>query len=368
MASARFENVSKSFGKTDVIREVTLGVADGEFVVLVGPSGCGKTTLLRTLAGLEAPTGGEVFIGERKVTGVPARERNVAMVFQNYALLPHMTVAENISFGMKIRKVPKAERERRTKEVAERLEMTPLLDRLPRQLSGGQRQRAAMARALARNPACLLMDEPLSNLDAQLRSQVRGEIKRLQHRLRLTTLYVTHDQLEAMTLADRVAVLRGGVIEQCASPAELYERPANLFVAGFIGHPAMNFLPARRVEGRVCVLSCGGGGVAFELPERLADKIDGETELTLGVRPRHLWPGAVQAPEVVGLPAEVTLTEPTGDETIVRADAGGPQLLALTGREGAPAEGERLTLSFSLASAHVFAAGSGRCLAYAETA
>src|SRR5919106_2541598 len=248
MAAVEIRNVRKAFGSTAVIHGVSVDIGDGEFVVLVGPSGCGKSTLLRMIAGLENITSGEIRIGERVVNRVPPKERDIAMVFQNYALYPHMTVAANMGFSLKLRGAPKTEIETRVRRAAEILGLVPLLERYPRQLSGGQRQRVAMGRAIVRDPKVFLFDEPLSNLDAKLRVQMRGEIKELHQRLKTTTVYVTHDQVEAMTMADKIVVLHDGVVEQIGAPLELYDRPNNLFVAGFIGSPAMNF-----VKGKVGV-------------------------------------------------------------------------------------------------------------------
>ena len=242
MASIDVIDVRKSYGGHEIIHGVSLGIADGDFVVLVGPSGCGKSTLLRMIAGLESITSGAVKIGSRVVNRLAPKDRDIAMVFQNYALYPHKTVAENMGFGLKLRRAPKAEIEARVRRAAEILDVAALLDRYPRQLSGGQRQRVAMGRAIVRDPQVFLFDEPLSNLDAKLRVQMRAEIKELHQRLKTTTVYVTHDQIEAMTMADRIVVLRDGVVEQIGAPLELYDRPANLFVAGFIGSPAMNML------------------------------------------------------------------------------------------------------------------------------
>src|SRR5213082_3621948 len=242
MASVSFQNIEKSYGTTKVIHGVSFDIKDGEFVVLVGPSGCGKSTLLRMLAGLENITSGTILIGERVVNNVQPKERDIAMVFQNYALYPHMTVADNMGFSLKLRGAGADEIKKGVKRAAEILALTPLLDRYPRQLSGGQRQRVAMGRAIVRDPQVFLFDEPLSNLDAKLRVAMRTEIKELHQRLKTTTIYVTHDQIEAMTLADRIVVMHDGLVEQIGAPLELYDRPRNLFVAGFIGSPAMNFL------------------------------------------------------------------------------------------------------------------------------
>jgi multiple sugar transport system ATP-binding protein len=267
---------------TEAVKQMNLEIADGEFVILVGPSGCGKTTALRMIAGLEDITSGELWIGDRIVNEVPPRDRDVAMVFQSYALYPHMTVRENMGFALRLAKVPKQEIAKRVEEAAKILDLTEQLERKPANLSGGQRQRVAMGRAIVRQPAAFLMDEPLSNLDAKLRVQMRTEVSRLQQRLETTTVYVTHDQVEAMTLGDRVAVMRAGVIQQVDTPQELYEHPVNLFVAGFIGSPAMNFLPAR-IDGNTIVLPM----VEAPLPEELRRHLDGKNELIAGIRPEN---------------------------------------------------------------------------------
>src|SRR5476651_2198509 len=264
MASVVIRDVRKAFGLASVIHGVTITIDDGQFVVLVGPSGCGKSTLLRMIAGLENITGGEIRIGDRVVNNLPPKERDVAMVFQNYALYPHMTVVANMAFSMKLRGAPKDETEKRVKRAAEILGLTQLLERFPRQLSGGQRQRVAMGRAIVRDPQVFLFDEPLSNLDAKLRVAMRTEIKELHQRLKTTTVYVTHDQIEAMTMADKIVVMHDGIVEQIGSPLELYDKPDNQFVAGFIGSPAMNFLPGtlKRDGAGAQVQFAGGASVA----------------------------------------------------------------------------------------------------------
>src|SRR6201997_2263593 len=256
MAQVALRNIVKTFDRTPAVQGIDLDISDREFIVLVGPSGCGKSTTLRMIAGLEEATSGEIYIGDQLVNDVPPKDRDIAMVFQNYALYPHMTVFENMSFGLRLKKFPKPEIRERVQNAARILDITDLLDRRPKQLSGGQRQRVAMGRALVRNPKVFLFDEPLSNLDAKLRVQMRTEIKKVHQTVRTTTVYVTHDQVEAMTLADRVVVMNGGVIEQVGSPQDLYHNPATRFVAGFIGSPAMNFLPVRVQDG-----ANGGVGV-----------------------------------------------------------------------------------------------------------
>src|ERR1035438_3255394 len=285
MATVVIRDVRKAFGLTPVIHGVTVTIEDGQFVVLVGPSGCGKSTLLRMLAGLENITGGEIQIGDRIVNNLPPKERDVAMVFQNYALYPHMTVAANMAFSMKLRGAPKDEIEKRVKRAAEILGLTQLLDRYPRQLSGGQRQRVAMGRAIVRDPKVFLFDEPLSNLDAKLRVAMRAEIKSLHQRLKTTTVYVTHDQVEAMTMADRIVVMHDGRVEQIGAPLELYDRPDNLFVAQFIGSPAMNVVngTVRRANGGAWVEAAGG--VRWPLGHTAG--ADGQS-VAYGVRPEHL--------------------------------------------------------------------------------
>src|SRR4051812_8230221 len=297
MASVQINDVRKSFGGFEVLHGVTVPIEDGAFVVLVGPSGCGKSTLLRMLAGLENITSGTISIGDRVVNNVQPKERDIAMVFQNYALYPHMTVADNMGFSLKLRGADKAEIDRGVKRAAEILALTPLLDRYPRQLSGGQRQRVAMGRAIVRDPQVFLFDEPLSNLDAKLRVAMRSEIKELHQRLKTTSIYVTHDQIEAMTMGDKIVVMRDGRIEQTGSPLELYDHPANLFVAGFIGSPAMNFLPGtlRRTDGAPRVEL--GDGTRLQAPAH-AGGVDGQPVI-MGMRPEHLSLAASGIPSKV---------------------------------------------------------------------
>jgi len=278
MAEIHLKNLTKSYGDTEVLHHVEGAIGDGEFIVIVGPSGCGKSTLLRMIAGLETVTSGEVFIGDRKVNDVEPADRDIAMVFQNYALYPHMSVRQNMAYGLKIRKLPKEEIDRRVRDAADILEIGEYLDRKPRQLSGGQRQRVAMGRAIVRDPQVFLFDEPLSNLDAKLRVQMRLEIRKLQHRLGVTSIYVTHDQVEAMTLGDRLMVLNGGYVEQFGTPVELYQRPASVFVAGFIGSPAMNFMAA----------TAAAGNLTLENGASLAHAGSHEGAAILGVRPESL--------------------------------------------------------------------------------
>jgi ABC-type sugar transport system ATPase subunit len=346
------EKLSKSYGAVKVLKEIDLDIVDGELIVFVGPSGCGKSTLLRQIAGLDRPTSGEIRIDGKLVNDVPAADRGLAMVFQSYALYPHMSVRQNLAFGLENAKMPRAEIEQRIAEAARMLEIGALLERRPGQLSGGQRQRVAIGRAIVRNPTAFLLDEPLSNLDAELRISTRAEIAALHARLKATMVYVTHDQVEAMTLAHRIVVLRDGRIEQVGTPLDLYNRPANLFVAGFIGAPRMNFLPVRLEAG-----TDGGSllriadGPALTLPAGTLPASAG-ADVTLGIRPQHLKPADSGSQ---GLPAEVTLVEALGSETVVHTlmETGQRLLLVLEGQHKV-AVGERLALKPDMAQAHVF--------------
>jgi multiple sugar transport system ATP-binding protein len=308
MASVDIRDVRKSFGSVEVLHGVSVPISDGEFVVLVGPSGCGKSTLLRMLAGLENITSGEIAIGGRVVNHVHPKERDIAMVFQNYALYPHMTVAQNMGFSLKLRGTDKATISERVDRAAEILGLKPLLGRFPRQLSGGQRQRVAMGRAIVRDPQVFLFDEPLSNLDAKLRVAMRTEIKELHQRLKTTTVYVTHDQIEAMTMADKIVVMHDGIVEQMGAPLELYDHPQNTFVAGFIGSPAMNFIPGRIKANGSASVEVAGGAL---LPLAQAPASSEGRPVTYGVRPEHLELSDD------GVEAEVVVIEPTGSETQV---------------------------------------------------
>ena len=315
VATVEFSNVVKRYGEVEVIHGADLRIGDGEFLVLVGPSGCGKSTLLRMVAGLETVTEGELCIDDRRVNDVHPRDRDVAMVFQSYALYPHMTVAENISFGLKVRKMPADEIQRRVGEAAELLDLTELLDRLPKQLSGGQRQRVAMGRAIVRRPKVFLFDEPLSNLDAALRARMRVELKKLHERLGATMIYVTHDQVEAMTLADRIAVTHQGWLQQVGTPDELYSRPANVFVAGFIGAPQMNFVPAEAADGHVT-------GDGFQL---FVDRTIPAGPIIAGIRPHDLH--RVDGDDAP-IRATVDVIEPLGWESHLHCRLGDTTILA----------------------------------------
>jgi len=356
MAAVHIRDVHKHFGGTHVIRGVSIDIADGEFAVLVGPSGCGKSTLLRMIAGLEEIGSGEIAIGGKVVNDMQPKERDIAMVFQNYALYPHMKVRDNMAFSMLLAKRPRAEVDARVDKAASILGLTQLLDRYPRQLSGGQRQRVAMGRAIVRDPQVFLFDEPLSNLDAKLRVAMRTELKELHQRLKTTSIYVTHDQIEAMTMADQIVVMRDGVVEQRGRPLELYDRPANLFVAGFIGSPAMNFLPGtlRRTnnEARVDL----GLGVSVPAPHDVAGS-DGQ-KIVFGTRPEHL----TLDPSGSGLTASVVVVEPTGADTQVFAKYNGAELTAVFRERHDFRSGETIRLSPDIERTHLFDAESGKSL------
>src|SRR6185437_14519510 len=320
MASVEIRDVVKAYGATPVIHGVNVDIKDGEFVVLVGPSGCGKSTLLRMIAGLENITGGQILMGGHVVNDAPPKERNIAMVFQNYALYPHMTVFDNMGFSLLLRKAGKAEIKQRVSRAADILGLKPLLGRYPRQLSGGQRQRVAMGRAIVRDPQVFLFDEPLSNLDAKLRVAMRTEIKELHQRLKTTTVYVTHDQIEAMTMADKIVVMHDGIVEQMGSPLELYDKPDNQFVAGFIGSPAMNFLNGHlKSNGRPYVETDNGS----KLPLATAPTASDGRPVVYGVRPEHLELSSD------GIEADVIVVEPTGSETQIVARIGSQDIIAV---------------------------------------
>ncbi|EKF42604.1 ABC transporter [Nitratireductor indicus C115] len=352
MASVILNGVRKTFGAVNVIPGIDLEIESGEFVALVGPSGCGKSTLLRMIAGLEEVSGGEVWIEGRKVNDVSPKDRNIAMVFQSYALYPQMTVAENMSFNLRLAKKPKAEIRERVAEAARMLDLEALLDRKPGQLSGGQRQRVAMGRAIVRSPKVFLFDEPLSNLDAKLRVAMRAEIKQLHQKVKTTSVYVTHDQIEAMTLADRLVVLNKGHVEQQGSPLDLYNRPANLFVAGFIGSPAMNFLEARAARGDGHLRAQLADGNALELDPALG-VADGQ-EIIIGLRPELINNDAGEA--VCG---EVIMIEPMGAQTLVYFSYGGKTVTAIVDGEHRVAVGETFRSGIERRRIHVFDRASG---------
>jgi len=353
----KFQNVTKLFGRTTVVDHLDLVIEDGELVVLLGPSGCGKTTTLRMLAGLEEATSGDIFIGDERVNDVPTRYRDIAMVFQNYALYPHMTIAENIAYPLKVRKVAKDQIDQRVKRVADSLEIAALLSRRPRELSGGERQRVALARAIIREPRVYLMDEPLSNLDAKLRVQMRGELKRLQHELGTTTIYVTHDQAEAMTLAHRVAIMRGGKLQQFDTPMNIYNQPANRFVAEFVGSPSMNF-----IEGDVDVASRSfvSDGLSIALPETRLPMLAGLQRVTLGVRPENI---EVSSTERAGwLNASVYVTEQMGNETFVFLTIGGDKVIARAPADFRAEMESRVWVQIDAGKALFFDSDSGEAL------
>ncbi len=356
MASVSIRSVKKRFGETEVLHGVSVDIEDGSFTVLVGPSGCGKSTLLRMIAGLEEISGGEILIGDRTVNDVPPKERDIAMVFQNYALYPHMTVRQNLAFSLMLAKQDRKTIDQKVGRAAEILALSELLDRYPRQLSGGQRQRVAMGRAIVRDPQVFLYDEPLSNLDAKLRVAMRGELKELHQRLSTTSVYVTHDQIEAMTMGDRIVVMKDGRIEQIGSPLELYDQPSNVFVAGFIGSPAMNFVPA--------VLRRENGSARLELEDgtrldapREAGGSDGQS-VVLGTRPEHL-----RLVSEGGIASRVVVLEPTGADTFVSCRHGAGEVAAVFRERHAFAPGSTIHLAPDLDKAHLFDAASGQRLA-----
>ena len=350
--SINLQHLTKVFGKSTVVDGLSLEINDGEFLVLLGPSGCGKSTTLRMLAGLEDATSGDIFIGDERVNDVPPQHRDLAMVFQNYALYPHMTVTDNIAYPLRVRKMSREQIASSVEKVAALLEIKPLLARKPRELSGGERQRVALARAIVREPRAYLMDEPLSNLDARLRVQMRGELKRLQHELGTTTIYVTHDQAEAMTLAHRIAVMRNGKLQQLDSPLEIYNRPANRFVAEFVGSPAMNFIEgsvdfaARRFRSeKLSVL------LRQDQLESLA-KLNSDKRVVLGIRPEHI--SVSQIPQDEWSPAEVYVTELMGSETYVFLTLGGTRIIARASGDFRAAVESVVWLQMDTAKAHFF--------------
>ncbi|TNF45452.1 sn-glycerol-3-phosphate ABC transporter ATP-binding protein UgpC [bacterium] len=368
MSSLKIKDVYKSFGQVEVLKEISLEIESGEFLVLVGPSGCGKSTLLNLIAGLETVTRGEIFIRDRMVNDVSPKDRDIAMVFQTYALYPNMNVRKNISFGLEMRKTPRDQIDETVKKVAGILQIEELLHRKPAQLSGGQRQRVAMGRALARNPSIFLFDEPLSNLDAKLRVEMRMEIKLLHQRLGVTTVYVTHDQIEAMTLADRIAIMKDGTIQQFDTPKNVYRNPANQFVAGFIGSPSMNFIPCQVVPvgDRHGVVLNAGGGRTYTLPVSPGngglDPWVG-SEVLLGVRPEHIsdsLPDLEEESQVHELDCEVMVVEPTGADTIVFVNLNGKEVTCRVHPESAGKPGETMRLVTDMSSAFFFDPETGQ--------
>jgi multiple sugar transport system ATP-binding protein len=366
MAEVRLRKIFKRYDEVEAVRGIDLDIADHEFVVLVGPSGCGKSTTLRMIAGLEDITDGEISIGGDVVNDVPPKDRDIAMVFQNYALYPHMTVFQNMSFGLRLKRFPKKEIRTRVDEAARILDIADLLDRKPRQLSGGQRQRVAMGRAIVRNPKVFLFDEPLSNLDAKLRVQMRTEIKRVHQQVRTTTVYVTHDQVEAMTLADRVVVMNHGIIEQVGTPNQLYHDPRTRFVAGFIGSPAMNFIPCR-VEPVDDGLSIRlNDALSFPIPPARADRYRGHArngKLLLGLRPEHITEaGAHLEPGEVPFEARLDVTEPMGMETLVYFPMNGTQVCGRVNPNAGARDGGSLRLAANLNNMHLIDDATGQVI------
>lgn len=354
MSSVKLEQIRKDFGNTSIIKGVSLDIADGEFTVLVGPSGCGKSTLLRMIAGLDAPTSGDLYLGDRRINDVAAKNRNVSMVFQSYALYPHMTVERNMGFGLMINKTAKHVIEEKVAAVAKILGLDKLLGRMPRELSGGQRQRVAMGRAMVRNPEVFLFDEPLSNLDAKLRVQMRSEIRALHQRLKTTSIYVTHDQVEAMTMADRIVVLRDGIVEQAGTPTELYDHPANTFVAAFIGSPSMNLLPGD-VAGNTVKFKDGS---VITLSDN--DRLETGAQVTVGVRPEDF--SIVASGTLGSVNAEVKVSEFTGADTQLVCTANDQDIVVVLHERIKVQPGDKLGLVANSDKLHLFDTATGKRL------
>ena len=359
MAGIKFDHVWKRFAEVTVLKDLNIEINDGEFLVLVGPSGCGKSTALRCLAGLEEITDGNIWIGDRVVNDVPPKDRDIAMVFQSYALYPHMSVADNMAFGLKLRKVPKPEIDKRVKEASDMLDITHLLERKPKALSGGQRQRVALGRAIVRDPAVFLMDEPLSNLDAKLRVQTRAEISKLHQRLKTTFIYVTHDQTEAMTMGTRIAVMRDGILQQLDSPQNLYDSPSNMFVAGFIGSPSMNFFEAKldRVNNGIAVVI--GKDFVVPVPQTKLDKVGGHTgkSVYFGIRPEDVHDAGYVArgvDETAKIMSQVNLTESMGSEVFAYVESGGKEFIGRLDPRTTARSGHPLEIVLDMDKMHVF--------------
>jgi len=371
MAKVVLDGVVKRFGPIEAVRGISLEIEDGEFIVLIGPSGCGKSTTLRMLAGLEPVTAGKVRFGARVVNRLTPKDRDIAMVFQSYALYPHMTVFDNMAFGLKLRRLGRDEIRRRVESAAELLNITELLRRKPRELSGGQRQRVAMGRAIVRQPQAFLFDEPLSNLDASLRAQMRVEIKKLHQKLATTIVYVTHDQIEAMTLADRIVLMKDGEIVQMGSPMEVYERPRNRFVAGFIGAPRMNFVPGRLIEQPGVGLAVAiEDGVVLPVPahRRAAYAEYRDRPIELGLRPEHLQVGSDMRPGFAPLEAPVDVVEPMGANALVFVTLAGSEVAAQCEPQHAPRPGERVTFAADMNRMHLIDPDDGRVVAVDDAA
>jgi multiple sugar transport system ATP-binding protein len=364
MATVTFENVDKMYGEFHAVKDLNLEIGDGEFMVLVGPSGCGKTTSLRMIAGLEEITSGTLRIGDRVVNDVPPKDRDIAMVFQSYALYPHMSVRDNLAFGLKLRKVPKPEIERRVNEAAETIQLGKLLDRKPKELSGGQRQRVALGRAIVREPSVFLMDEPLSNLDAKLRVQTRAEIARLHQRLQTTVVYVTHDQVEAMTMGTRIAVMSEGLLQQVGSPQVLYDSPINRFVAGFIGSPSMNFVDVKLDGTGDNARLIGPADWSVSLPHRYRDNAFSKTgkPLVAGFRPEHLEIGE-GGPGLGHFQARADVVEYLGNEELLHVSAADQDVVAIVDSSNRVRPGDIVTLTLALEKLHLFDGETGLTLA-----
>jgi multiple sugar transport system ATP-binding protein len=367
MATVTFENVWKRYGDVVAVQELNLEIADGEFMVLVGPSGCGKTTSLRMIAGLEEISEGTLRIGDRVVNDVPPKDRDIAMVFQSYALYPHMSVRDNMAFGLKLRKVPKADIEKRVADAAGILSLDKLLDRKPKELSGGQRQRVALGRAIVREPAVFLMDEPLSNLVAKLRVQTRAEIARIHQRLKTTVVYVTHDQVEAMTMGTRIAVMSDGLLQQVGTPQTLYDQPANRFVAGFIGSPSMNFIEVTSDSASGSARLTGPGEVSIPLEPRFRDSVGSTAKVIAGFRPEHLELGEVGEAAAV-IPGRADVVEYLGNEELLHVRAADQDIVAIVDSSHRVKPGDILKMSLPLSKLHLFDAESGISLASDRTA
>ena len=363
MAIVTLQGITKKYGEVTAVHDFNLRTEDGEFVVLVGPSGCGKSTTLRMIAGLEAITGGELTIGDTVVNDLPPKDRDIAMVFQNYALYPHKDVYSNMAFSLKMRKTPRAEMDERVLRAAQVLGIEHLLDRKPRELSGGQRQRVALGRAIVREPQVFLMDEPLSNLDAQLRVTMRAEISKLHRRLGVTAFYVTHDQIEALTMGHRIAVMRDGLIQQVSTPTELYDRPANRFVAGFIGSPAMNFLRSR-IDGRGEALEVEGFRISLDDRRRQALARNDSSEVWLGVRPEDITLNPSDSGGENNITGTVELVEPVGPVVEIQVRIGESLVIAQIDRHAGVAAGDRISLALDPANIHLFNVGTGDSLLY----
>lgn len=358
MQALKIQNVEKAFGSTKVLKGINLEIEPGQFLILVGPSGCGKSTLLNMIAGLESVSAGNITIGERDVTHLDPKDRDIAMVFQSYALYPNMTVKQNISFGLEINKTPKAELEATVAKVAKMLQIEPLLDRKPKQLSGGQRQRVAMGRALARDPSIYLFDEPLSNLDAKLRVEMRSEIKELHQRVGTTIVYVTHDQIEAMTLGDVIAVMKDGEIQQFGSPQEIYDNPRNQFIAGFMGSPSMNFVPCKVEQGNGgLLLTLESGGATHQLPvEQAVDNLQHYVgkSVMLGIRPEQVTQVSEDKPDTMTIPCMVEIIEPTGPDTLLAVRLNGVRTVCRVHPTAQSKVGSLMPLQFDMSKAVFF--------------